>query len=87
MRLDVPLALMTMGMTILGAFWLVASFMIVVAYALLTRSNGLPQCFQDFVLFGKLRNKRVAWSVIQSLEIPKKFGFGLANFQTFIKLP
>ena len=78
---------MTMEITILGAFWITASFAIAVAYALLKCCKALPQCFQDFVLFGKLRNKRVTWSVIQLLEIPKKFSSGLVKFQkTLIKV-
>ena len=55
-------------------FWIAAAAAIFVAAVLFSvRSKlGLPQEFEDLLLYGKLRAKEREWSIIQSMEVPKR---------------
>jgi len=70
------IALSKMASWLLVGFWTLTGLAIVFA-AVLTRVKAhLPQTFQDLLFYGKVRGKRTKWSVIQLLEVPKRYDIG-----------
>lgn len=62
-----------MASAVLIAFWVISSVAIVVAAVLTTFKARLPQGFQDLLFYGKIRGKRTKWTVIQLIEVPKRW--------------
>jgi len=61
-----------MASLILVTFWIAASVAIFVAAVLFKSRSRVPQEFEDLLLYGKLRTKERTWSIMQSLEVPKR---------------
>ena len=58
--------------SLLSTFWLLVSFAVLVASLLHINVKRLPRLFNDFVVYGKLRDKHRKWTLVQLLEVPKK---------------
>lgn len=54
-------------------FWVLSGLLIVVGAVLTTIKTHLPQGFQDLLFYGKIRGKRTKWTVVQLIEVPKRW--------------
>jgi len=62
-----------MASILLVGFWLVASVFILLSAIIFTFFPKVSQAFEDLLLYGKVRTEHRKWSVVQLIEVPKRF--------------
>lgn len=62
-----------MASILLVGFWIIASFFILLSAVILTLSAKVSQAFEDLLLYGKVRTEQRKWSVVQLIEVPKRW--------------
>ena len=62
-----------MASAIFSTFYLLSAFVVAVPGFLFIYGSQLPQFLQDCLLYGKARGRTRTWTIVQLMEIPKRY--------------
>jgi len=62
-----------MASVVFVGYYIFVSLFILISTLILTISSRVSQTFEDVLLYGKVRTEQRKWSVVQLIEVPKRW--------------
>ena len=74
-----------MASFVLCTFWLLYTVICFLLGAIYGFNFSLPQIIRDLLLFGKAKSNKRKWTIVQWLEIPKRYEYRVLSLKSRVK--